>query len=344
MNFEKYKNKGLSGLSNLGNTCYLNSTMQILSHTYELNNFLDKGTYTKHLKPKYDSIMLVEWDKLRNILWEENCVVTPNKFLSTLHKLASIKNIELFTGYAQNDMPEFLIFIIDCFHNAISREVNMTIEGSVKDNKDLIAKHCFETIKNTYEKDYSEIWNIFYGMQVSEIINPETKKVMRIRSEPIFILNLPIPSDNKSPTLIDCFNLYTEGELLTGDNQVENEDTKIKEDALKRIMFWSLPSILVIDVKRFNSFNVKNQIMIDFPLENLNLSEYIIGYNKNSYIYDLYAVCNHSGSVLGGHYTAFIKNANGKWYNFNDTHVSEVNNLNYIISPKAYCFFYRKRQ
>jgi len=343
MNFEKYKNKGLSGLSNLGNTCYLNSTMQVLSHTYELNNFLNKGTYTKYLKNKYDSIMLVEWDKLRTILWEENCVVTPNKFLSTLQKIASFKKRDLFTGYEQNDMPEFLIFIIDCFHNAISREVSMTIEGTIKDEKDVIAKHCFETIKKIYEKDYSEIWNIFYGMQVSQIINPETKKVMRLNTEPIFILNLPIPSNTKSPTLIDCFNLYTEGELLTGDNQVENEDTKIKEDALKKIMFWSFPNILVIDIKRFNSSNRKNQIMVDFPLENLNLSKYVIGYNKDSYVYDLYAVCNHSGSVMGGHYTAFVKNANGKWYHFNDTQVSEVSNLSYIISPKAYCFFYRKR-
>jgi len=108
-------------------------------------------------------------------------------------------------------------------------------------------------------------------------------------------------------------------------------------------MFWNFPNILVIDIKRFNSMNRKNQVMVDFPLENLNLSKYVIGYEKDKYVYDLYGVCNHSGSVMGGHYTSFVKNANGKWYHYNDTSVSEVGMIQQIVTPKAYCFFYRKQ-
>jgi ubiquitin carboxyl-terminal hydrolase 2/21 len=343
MNLEIYKDKGLSGLANLGNTCFLNSTMQVLSHTYELNNFLDKKTYKKMLNNNYDSALLIEWDDLRQILWNENCIVSPYRFVKTVQKIAKIKNQDMFTGFDQNDLPEFLIFVIDCFHNALSREVNMIIEGQVKNEKDTLAVKCFERIKQMYEKDYSEIWNIFYGIHISQLEHAETGEILSMTPEPYFIINLPIPENNKSPTLIDCFDLYVKGELLDGDNCVTYEKTGAKVAAKKKLNFWNFPDILVIDIKRFNSQNRKNQIMIDFPLDNLNLSKYVIGYNKDSYIYDLYGVCNHSGSVMGGHYTSFVKNANGKWYHCNDTSISEVAIVHQIITPKAYCFFYRKR-
>ena len=82
--------------------------------------------------------------------------------------------------------------------------------------------------------------------------------------------------------------------------------------------------------------------MVEFPTDNLDLSKYIVGYNKNSYKYDLYGVCNHSGGVQGGHYTAFVKNANGNWYLFNDSNISRVSEDS-IKTEKAYCFFYRKK-
>ena len=155
------------------------------------------------------------------------------------------------------------------------------------------------------------------------------------------MINLPIPKNNKSPSLLDCFNLYIEDEILDGDNAWYNEETNMKENIKKKISFWSFPTILVIDFKRFNESNQKNQIYIDFPFE-LDLSKYVIGYKKNSYKYELFGVCNHSGGVLGGHYTCYVKNANQKWYHYNDTSVSEVQLIESIVSAKAYVLFYRK--
>jgi ubiquitin C-terminal hydrolase len=338
-----YKNKGLSGLANLGNTCFINACMQILSHTYELNDLLNNENLKKKLKNKCESVLLIEWDNLRKLLWNENCVISPNKFVKTVHKVSELKDIELFTGYSQNDVPEFLLFVIDCFHISLAREIKMTISGKPENETDEIAISCFEMIKNMYSKEYSEIWNLFYGVHVSELICLETNARINITPEPYFMIDLPIPENSKEPTLIDCFESYVQGEILNGDNQWFNEKTKQNQDVKKRIQFWSMPNVLVIDLKRFNSKNKKDNRFVHFPIDNLDLSSYVVGYKKTSYIYELYGVCNHSGVAQGGHYTSYVKNANGKWYHFNDTSVTEVGLVNQIISQKAYVLFYRKK-
>ena len=340
MDISKYKNNGLSGLANLGNTCFINSCIQILSHTYELNNFLDNENYKKKLKNKYDSALLIEWDNLRKLLWTKNCVISPGKFIKTIQKVAQLKDMEIFTGYSQNDVSEFLLFLIDCFHTSLSREIKITISGAPKNNTDNLALKCFEMIKNTYSKDYSEIWNLFYAVNVSEIKRVDNGKVLSVRAEPFFMVDLPIPHNNKSPSLMDCFDYYVDGEII---ENYKDEETNEIVDIKKSLSFWSFPNILVIDLKRFNNRAQKNQIHVNFPLDDLDLSKYVIGYKNEEFKYELYGVCNHSGSTMGGHYTCYVKNANEKWYHFNDTSVSEIGINESVISAKAYVLFYRKK-
>ena len=83
--------------------------MQILSHTYELNELLNDGFFKKRLNNNYDSALLVEWDNLRQLMWKDNCIISPGKFIQTIQKLAQMKKNTQFIGFHQNDLPEFLL-------------------------------------------------------------------------------------------------------------------------------------------------------------------------------------------------------------------------------------------
>jgi len=336
----KYNQYGHVGLKNIGNTCFLNSCLQALSNTPELNKLLDT---TKKLHNNSDGIILDEWNELRQLIWTNDGIISPNKFVRSVQTVAKEKSRDLFTGWSQNDISEFLLFIMECIHNSISRSVEVSINGKNENNVDVLAVKCYTHLKEAYAKEYSEINELFYGIQVTEILSIDKSIKYSTKPEQYFIVDLPLP---KIPNIniYDCFNLFTGEERMEGENAWFNDKTKTKENIVKRISFWNLPDILVITFSRF-SFDgkTKRNDKILFPLDDLDLSKYVCGYKPNSYKYELYAICNHSGNVYMGHYTAFIKNYTNNWFLFNDEDITKVTNPQSVVTPMAYCLFYRKK-
>jgi ubiquitin C-terminal hydrolase len=290
--------------------------------------------------------MLNEWVELKNLMWSDNGLIRPAKFVNSIQEIARKKNKDLFTGHAQNDMPEFLMFFIECLHNSISRSVEMKISGKTINEVDTIAKQCYTTLRNTYKKEYSEIMQMFYGIYYSEIRSIDDKIIHSVRPEQYFIVDLPITTihNQVANNLYDCFNLYCEPELLENENAWYNEKTKKKENIKKQIKFFNFPQILIVILKRFSidgTHRINNKI--DIPIDNLDLSKYSNGYNNKQYKYDLFGICNHMGSLQGGHYTAYVKNFDNNWLSYDDNNVEEIK-VNDIISPMAYCLFYRKKK
>tara|TARA_A100001015_G_scaffold153583_1_gene170475 strand:- start:920 stop:1840 length:921 start_codon:yes stop_codon:yes gene_type:complete len=301
-----------------------------------LNEFLNTNWKAK-LSKGHDSLLLKEYDNLRRLMWSKDCTINPLKWQHTIRKVAEEKQYYLFTGDQQNDLPEFLLFLIDTFNDALARPVEMTISGSELNTTDKLASVCYKMIQDNYSEKYSEIFDLFFGVHVSEILSLEGKS-LSMKPESFMILDLAIPN-KANVDLYDCIKHHYLEESLSGENAWFNEKTNKKEDVKRHFLVWSFPKILIISLKRFFNPEKKKQTYVDFPIENLDLSSYVSGYHKCSYKYDLFAVCNHSGVTQGGHYTASIKKGND-WYEYNDTFIQITNK---IVTRKSYCLFYKKK-
>mgnify|MGYP003335589200 FL=1 len=156
------------------------------------------------------------------------------------------------------------------------------------------------------------------------------------------MIDLPIPDKTGKITLDDCIREYCKEEYLTGENAWFNEDKEEKQDAWKNTVFYDLPDVLIITLKRFSKQLKKNNVVVDYDLNTLDMTPYMYDSSVET-TYELYGICNHSGGVLGGHYTAYIKTEKGEWYHFNDSHVSKVVQMNELKSSRSYCFFYKKK-
>ncbi|PIN07052.1 Ubiquitin C-terminal hydrolase [Handroanthus impetiginosus] len=149
----------------------------------------------------------------------------------------------------------------------------------------------------------------------------------------------------ESVSLYKCLEAFLKEEPLGPDDMWYCPVCKKHCQASKKLDLWRLPEILVIHLKRFSySQYLKNKLetYVDFPIHNLDLSNYIAQKGaQSSNRYMLYAISNHYGSMGGGHYTAFVRHGGDRWYDFDDSSVSPISE-DKIRTSAAYVLFYRK--
>ena len=318
------------GLLNFGTDCYINSITQLLISLDIIDKF----------KLYNESMLLSEFKSLsKNMI--NNKIVNPNKWLNTIRNIAESNGILEFNQFNQSDVTEFLLFILDEFHKANKRTVNINISGQKVKDQDDIAINIYKKFKQLYENDYSDIIYHFYGFGVTNI-SSKLNSSKSIIAEPFNIISLAIPNvQNNLLTIYNCLDEYFKDEELTGDNIWFNEDTNNKEPAIKTYKAWQFPNILIISFKRFQNNGKKDKRLIYSPLYNLDLCKYSVGYDSHHSYYNLHAVCNHFGnSSIGGHYTITIKN-NNHWLHYNDSTIEEIDPNN-VISQVSYCLIYKK--
>ncbi|XP_078399300.1 ubiquitin carboxyl-terminal hydrolase 4 isoform X1 [Cetorhinus maximus] len=149
-----------------------------------------------------------------------------------------------------------------------------------------------------------------------------------------------------SVALRECIDLFTTMETLGEHDLWYCPTCKKHQQATKKFDLWSLPKILVVHLKRF-SYNRywrdKLDTLVEFPIRDLNMTEFVYNPKAGPCIYDLVAVTNHYGGMGGGHYTAYAKNKiDGQWYYFDDSSVSGASE-DQIVTKAAYVLFYQRR-
>lgn len=316
-----YKNKGLSGLSNLGNTCYINSILQCLSNTLSLTHFLLTSKVV-------DNNLIQMYIKVLIEIWKENSPLAPKSFKKCLDIV-----LPKYKGNNQQDAHEFLLDFLNYIHTSLPiKEVHFNTE--LYSNKYI--KQALETWKIHIKKS-SVISNLFYGQYIKKFKCISCNHTFR-SYEPFLSLDVycqkaerPISSYINSHFKRD----YQYFSCENCGNKVQDIEHEVDTGIFK------LPEILIISLKRFqkNKKNL-NYVFID---DTLDFSEYSYNSTDEGVIYNIKSIVCHTGKSLDhGHYFSIIKIDN-KWIKFNDIEVKQIDIADLDPSYPYILFYERKK-
>ena len=324
------------GIKNIGNTCFINSSLQIFIHC---PLFISK---------------LISKMKLIN----ENTQVTSNflsicnLMLNTKTKYVSIYSFKsllglkhkIFFGYMQNDSQEFIrIFLED-----ISQELNEAKENTLfrlLSNSDSKSKKIRDEDFhiNFSRREKSIITETFYA-QIVNIYTCQCKSMIFSFQKILdFPLLFPEKINNNMISLYELLRLYFSVEFIEFESKCER--CKKIEKHKKELKISRPPEILILSLQRIDLVTGKKleyKVKFSQKLDLYDFTDHDLGYD-NECKYELFGVINHIGNLNSGHYFSYIKNENKEWIEYNDSIVRKINYFS-DCSDSVYAIFYIKEK
>ncbi|MFH4976615.1 hypothetical protein AB6A40_003324 [Gnathostoma spinigerum] len=337
----KNSHRGLRGLVNLGNTCFMSSIIQALVHTPHLKDYFLTDQHQCALFPQKNSQCLM--CELSTIFQEfyngEIIPFKPSRFLNLVWTHA-----RHLAGYEQQDAHEFLIAALDVLHRhsgsstlpSASHECNCIIDWifTGKLQSDLTCSNCggVSTTVDPY-------WDI------SLDLGPES---------------VQISSELSRPTLQDCLQRYIRPEQLGSSAKIKCGQCGTYQESTKQLTLKTLPIVACFHLKRFEHNSKQRQKMatrIHYP-QFIDMTPYTASYRershdiidqgptaesliKNRNKYELFAVVNHHGTMESGHYTCSIRHQHNQWFECDDQLITRIPTEN-VLNSEGYLLFYHK--
>ncbi|XP_068717808.1 ubiquitin carboxyl-terminal hydrolase 36-like [Montipora capricornis] len=305
------------GLSNMGNTCFLNSVLQVLTYTPPLVNYLTSKEHSEKCR-SVGFCMLCELQKhvFRGFGHHQGEAIKPMAIIQKLKFIAK----HLRFGH-QEDAHEFLRYVIDGMQ------------------KSCLAAEGYTDKLDRMSKQTTMVHQVFGGYYRSQV------QCLKCRNnsntfDPLMDIMLDV---KHVPSVEKALQRSIKLELLDGENLYMCPRCKRKVPAHKQFLIHRAPNILTLQLKRFDynqMFGGKISKQVEYA-EYLDLRPYMT--SKGPPIkYRLYAVLVHSGySSNSGHYYCYVRASNGVWYQMNDSMVRQVA-LKSVLSQQAYLLFYTK--
>jgi len=305
-----------AGMYNMGNTCYLNSTIQALFHTPAFVNYLRQGGHTHGAEQQgFSCTICILAATLRNST--QSHVIKPAKIYEKLKMICK----HLVHG-RQEDAHEFLRYLIESLQKCylVSRRIPNL---SSLDN---------------YSKETTPFNQIFGGYMRQDVVCLKCRHTSTTLQHFMDLLLDIRQADNIDSALAGYFRRENLGQ---GENMYRCEKCKQKVPATKQYKIERPPLVLCIQLKRFNLAGGKNGRPITLQRK-LAISQHVRwAASRNIAVeYRLVSTINHVGpSPNCGHYTSIGEAGNGIFHMFDDSSVHPTS-LQNALNSSAYVIFY----
>ncbi|XP_077022253.1 ubiquitin carboxyl-terminal hydrolase 36 isoform X2 [Tamandua tetradactyla] len=299
-----------AGLHNLGNTCFLNSTIQCLTYTPPLANYLLSKEHARHCHHGGFCMLCVMQTHIIQAFANSGNAIKPISFIRDLKKIA-----RHFRFGNQEDAHEFLRYTIDAMQKAC-------LSGCAKLDRQTQATTLVHQIFGGYLRSRVKC---SVCKSVSDTYDPYLDIALEIR---------------QAANIVRALEIFVKPDVLSGENAYMCAKCKKKVPASKRFTIHRTSNILTLSLKRFANFSGgKITKDVGYP-EFLNIRPYMSQSSGEAVMYGLYAVLVHSGySCHAGHYYCYVKASNGQWYQMNDSLV-HCSNVKVVLNQQAYLLFY----
>ena len=360
-----FKQRPKIGLNNIGATCYMNSTLQCLTHIDRLVDYFKYDPQIEEIKQDKSNLSS-SFKTLVDNLYPKNYLSINNYSPNDFKEKISIMN-PLFEGIQANDAKDLVNFIIMALHKELNKKDEIPDENKalpqnpdqsnmeqsylsfendvLRVNKSIISDLFY--IINRTETQCCNCNKMIYNYQTIFFINFPLKEVRQYRCKKMnqMNFNMMYPMYNSNEVdIMDCFENEEKVNILSGENTMYCNRCRQNTSSNMRTVLVTGPEelILILNRGKGKEFDIK----LNFT-ENLNLYRFIEK-KETGYKYKLTGVITNLGeSSMSGHFIAFCKDqANKKLFKYNDSMVDEVKDFekevvnNSNIMP--YLLFYHK--